>query len=227
MGEILDSTALKSTSVDAYRQRTRDYVNRFGNQIDIYEIGNELNGEWVGTPTDINAKVQAAYDVVEKENAGLGLRSAVTLNYWPSSDCYAQPWENTDTFAAQMPTEVRHGVDYVFLSFYETACDPRAYPTDAQFTAQMTRLHTLFPNARIGIGEIGAQGKDDGLPTNPTLTEKQRIATRYYGLQPAAKAALGDTYVGGYFWWYYYQDAVTTTPTTSLWPTLNTIFNNY
>ncbi len=227
MGEILDSTALKNTSVDNYRTRTRSFVNQFKNNIDIYEIGNELNGEWVGTPADINAKVQAAYDVVEKENASLNLKSAVTLNYWPSSNCYSYPWEATESFAQQMPAEVRNGVDYALLSFYETACSPRAKPTDQQFIDIFSKLKTIFPNAKIGMGEVGAQGKADGLPADPTLAEKQQLISRYYGMHNSLKSALGPRYVGGYFWWYYYQDAVPYNRSGSIWPALEDAFNKY
>lgn len=227
MGEILDSTALKKSSVDSYKNRARDFVSTFGNKIDIYEIGNELNGSWVGQPADINAKVQAAYDVVEKEYASANLRSAVTLNYWPSSDCYSKSWEDTASFANGMPKEVKNGVDYVFLSFYETACSPRAFPTNQQFIDIFNKLKTTFPNAKIGMGEIGAQGKDDGFASNPDLSEKQRIANRYYGMHSALKSALGSRYVGGYFWWYYYQDAVPSNKVNSMWQTIENNFNSY
>ena len=227
MGEILDSTALKNTSVDAYKVRTREFASTFGNKIDIYEIGNELNGSWVGQPADINAKVQASYDVIEKEFASSNLRSAITLNYWPSSDCYGKSWEDTASFANGMPAEVKNGVDYVFLSFYETACSPRAKPTNQQFIEIFNKLKTIFPNAKIGMGEIGAQGKVDGLASNPSLTEKQQIANRYYGMHSALKTALGNRYVGGYFWWYYYQDAVPSNKANSMWQTLETNFNSY
>ncbi len=227
MGEILDSTGLGNMSVENYRTRSRNFVNAFSDKIDVWEIGNELNGEWVGQPADIRAKTQAAYDVVEKENATLNLRSAVTLNYWPSSDCYSSSWEDTETFANSLSSEIKNGVDYVLLSFYETACDPRAKPTDQQFITIFNKLKTIFPNAKIGMGEVGAQGKDDGLPTNPSLSEKQTIANRYYGMHNALKTALGARYVGGYFWWYYYQDAVPYNRSQSMWQTLEDNFNKY
>lgn len=227
MGEILDSTGLESISVANYKTRAQNFVSAFGNKIDIWEIGNELNGEWVGTPTDINAKVQAAYDVVEKEYASSNLRSAVTLNYWPSSNCYSYSWEDTLTFARAMPAEVRNGTDYVLLSFYETACSPRAYPTDQQFIDVFNQLKTIFPNSKLGMGEIGAQGKDDGLSSDPTLAEKQRIANRYYGMHGALKTALGPRYTGGYYWWYYFQDAVPYNKSNSMWQTIEDNFNSY
>ncbi len=227
MGEILDSTAVKNTSLASYTQRTQNFVNTYGKKIDIYEIGNELNGEWVGTPATVLPKVQAVYDVVEKDNASLNLNSAITLNYWPSHDCYSNNWEQTIPFAQSLSSDIKNGVDYVFLSFYETACDPSATPTNQNFIDIFSQLQTIFPHAKIGMGEIGAQGTTDGLPSDPTLTQKQQIANRYYGMHGSLKAALGPRYVGGYFWWYYQQDAVPYNKTNSLWPTLETIFNSY
>ena len=227
MGEILDSTGLEGISTANYKTRAQNFVNAFSGKVDVWEIGNELNGEWVGQPADIRAKAQAAYDVVEKENASLNLRSAITLNYWPSSDCYSNSWEDTETFANSLSTEIKNGVDYVLLSFYETACDPRAKPTDQQFITIFNKLKTIFPNAKIGMGEIGAQGKDDGLSSDPSLSEKQTIANRYYGMHNVLKVALGDRYVGGYFWWYYFQDAVPYNRSQSMWQTIEDNFNSY
>lgn len=231
MGEILDSDSLESVSVNGYKTRTQNYVSTFGNKIDIWEIGNELNGEWAGTPTDLNAKVQAAYDVVEKDNASLNLRSAVTLNYWPTSDCRTYSWEDTLTFAAAMPAEVKNGVDYVILSFYET-CGypdvPYTYPTNQQFINVFNSLKTIFPNSKVGMGEIGVQKAEDfdGMP-EPTLADKQKVANRYFGMHNALKTALGTRYVGGYFWWYYVDDAVPYNKSQSMWPTIESNFNSY
>ncbi|WP_279749894.1 hypothetical protein, partial [Staphylococcus aureus] len=66
----------------------------------------------------------------------------------------------------------------------------------------------IFPHARVGIGELGAQGRADGLPRDPRLAEKERIARRYIGMHDRLRASVGRRFVGGYFWWYYATDAV-------------------
>jgi hypothetical protein len=147
--------------------------------------------------------------------------TALTLNYWAGPQCYAHPWEATLAYAAAMPERVRTGVDYVFLSLYETACDPVQRPTASQLIASFRELARIFPQARLGIGEIGAQGREDGLPLDPVLADKQRIAARYYGMDAALRARLGPRFVGGYFWWYYLEDAVPMRRPASLWPTLD------
>jgi hypothetical protein len=79
----------------------------------------------------------------------------------------------------------------------------------------------LFPNAKLGIGEIGAQGTEDGLPRDPTPAKKKAVAERYYGMDAALRARLGARFVGGYFWWYYHEDAAPRAKPRSLWPTLD------
>ncbi len=224
MGQILDSTAVRHTTVREYRNRTRAFVKRFGDLLDYYEIGNELNGEWLGRPRAIRAKVAAAFDVVEEEYGDLGLRSVVTLNYWPSRDCYARDWEATLRFARRMPERVRKGVDMVLLSFYETTCSPRAKPSVEDFAAILRSLTRIFPGAQVGIGEIGAQGRADGLTRDPSVAEKKRIARRYLGMHDELRERVGSRYVGGYFWWYYATDAVPWDGRRSLWPVLDELF---
>ncbi|GAB1343631.1 hypothetical protein MASR1M101_27580 [Gemmatimonas sp.] len=224
MGALLDSDALAGVTVEQARQRAQSYLTAFGDRIDIWEVGNELNGSWVGSgPADINAKVQAMYDVIVGRP---GAATAITLNYWSGPDCYERSWESTLSYAPTIPASVRHGVSYLLLSMYETACDPPQQPTAAQLGTMLNTLGVLFPNARLGIGELGAQGRADGLPQDPSLAEKQRIAMRYYGMHGALRQLVGDRYAGGYFWWYYHQDAVPMGRVGSLWSTLDALMGS-
>ncbi|MGI5350659.1 Tat pathway signal sequence [Streptomyces sp. CA-250714] len=223
MGELLDSEALSGFSVGQVRERAEEFVAAYGDRIDVWEIGNELNGSWTGgSPAEINEKVQAAYDVVEKH----GGRTALTLNHWSGPDCYEKSWEPTATYARRMPARLRNGVDFVLLSIYETACSPAQHPSPRQIGDMLVRLGKTFPDAKLGIGEIGAQGKQDGLSKNPGLPEKQRLAERYYGMQHELQQHLGPRFIGGYFWWYYHDDAVPRGRTGSLWPTLNRLLHS-
>jgi hypothetical protein len=216
MGEISDSTALANQTIAEYRARTTEYITTFGDSVDIYEIGNELNGEWVGAnPDEINDKVQAAYDVVKKDFASLDLKTAITLNYWPTTNYYALAWEDTLTYAQGMPQEIRDGTDYLLLSFYEMAGDPQVRPTNQDFIDIFSSLMPLFPNAKVGMGEVGTNDADHD------RAEQIRIANRYYGMHDGVKAGLGSRYVGGYFWWTYYQNCVPWNKIDSFWPTID------
>ncbi|EPH39289.1 hypothetical protein STRAU_7642 [Streptomyces aurantiacus JA 4570] len=223
MGELLDSDALSDFSVSQVRERTEKFVAAYGDRIDVWEIGNELNGSWTGdSPGEINAKVLAAYDVV-KEHGG---RTALTLNHWSGPDCYEKAWEPTSAYARLMPERLKRGADFVLLSIYETACSPAQHPTADQIGATLVRLGKTFPRAKLGIGEVGAQRKQDGLAKDPGLAEKKRLAQRYYGMQSALEKRVGPRFVGGYFWWYYAEDAVPRDRAASLWPTLDRLLRS-
>ncbi len=218
MGELIDSDSMTLYTAEEVGKRAEDFISAYGDQIDIWEIGNEINGEWVGKdPEEINAKVQAAYDVVSTRHHH---KTAITLNYWSGPACYNRSWEPTLKYAETVPEEIRKGVDYVFLSIYETACDPYQKPTAKQIGAMLVELGKLFPNASLGIGEIGAQNETDGFPA-PTYSEKVRIARRYYGMHDELKEIVGARFVGGYFWWYYCEDALPKDGKGSIWPVLN------
>ncbi len=219
MLQLLDSEQLADISTEDYAQRARQAVALFDDQVTVWEIGNELNGSWVGaTPTEINEKIQAAEEVIREA----GGKTAITLNYWSNSDCYQHSWEATVPYAQAMPPELQN-VDYVFLSIYETACDPRQQPSADQLAQTLLELGQVFPKAKLGIGEIGAQGIEDGFTTEPSLAEKEAIANRYYGMQPVLRELVGTRFIGGYFWWYFHRDAVKPGlmgDPASLWPCL-------
>jgi hypothetical protein len=46
MGEIVDSFYMKCYTVPEYLNRTKDYVDTLGGVVDIWEVGNEINGDW-------------------------------------------------------------------------------------------------------------------------------------------------------------------------------------
>jgi hypothetical protein len=203
--------------------RARMFARAFAGQVDVWEIGNEVNGAWAGrNPDEINAKVLAAYRVIAGE---YHLRTAVTLNYWAGPQCYEQPWEQTLPFAQAMPQDLRNSTSIVLLSVYETACSPAQHPSAADLARMLNQLGRIFPQARLGIGEIGAQGMADGLPANPTLVDKTRIARTYYGMQADLRLRVGSRFTGGYFWWYYRQDAVPKDRAGSLWPELDRLLS--
>ncbi|EPH06256.1 hypothetical protein HMPREF1531_00906 [Propionibacterium sp. oral taxon 192 str. F0372] len=217
MGELLDSTGIASLNVDQVRARAEAYYAAFGDTIDIWEVGNELNGEWAGTgPAEINAKVTAAHRVISDH----GGTTAITLNYWSSSDCYSQDWEKTIPYAETIPAQVREETDYLLLSAYETACKPPQHPTASQIAETLVALGKIFPNADLGIGEIGAQGTEDDLPKDPTLAEKKAIAEHWIGMNDTLKSRVGERFVGGWFWWYFCRDAVARPQNDTLLPTL-------
>jgi len=204
MVQVVDSQEMAQKSVADVRSRAAQAMAKFGDKVDLWEVGNELNGDWAGSsPGEINAKAQAAYDAISSK----GGRTAITLNYWSGSDCYQNSWEATLPYAQAMPAKLKN-VDYLFLSVYETACDPHQRPSSSDLSQTLGKLGEIFPKAQLGIGEVGAQDTSDGLSDTPNKSEKERIANYYYGMHSDLAQKVGGRYTGGYFWWYFHRDAV-------------------
>jgi len=197
MGELVDSSDFRRYSLAAYRERTRSYYAALGDRIDLWEIGNEVNGEWLGPTKDVVAKLRAAFRHVEER----GGRTAMTLYF--NQDC----WEKRDheMFAwteRNVPAEMKAGLDYVFVSWYPDDC--RGVTPD--WPAVFARLRTVFPTAKLGFGEIGRDRK-------APRAAKARMVRDFYGM-----GQLGARFVGGWFWWYFAEDMVPKTK--PLWRTL-------
>ncbi|MDB5869693.1 MAG: rane protein, partial [Polaromonas sp.] len=150
MGEILDSYYVNTVTVPGYLDRTRQYLSALGDVVDIWEIGNEINGEWLGSNADVVAKMNGAYDLTKAQ----GKTAALTLYY--NQDCWERPANEMFTWAnANVPYRMKQGLDYVFISYYEEDCNNLKPDWQAVFT----RLSAMFPNSKIGFGEIGTSRK--------------------------------------------------------------------
>ena len=191
MGELLDSFYVKQYTVDAYIKRASDYVNALGGKIDIWEVGNEVNGEWLGTTADVVNKISGAYDVIKAK----GGTTELTLYY--NEDCWANPANEMFTWSqTNIPARMKTGLDYVLVSYYEDDCNG----LKPNWQAVFDRLGTIFPNSKIGIGEMGTT----------RANAKQDFMNRYYSMKISH-----PRYVGGQFYWYFHQDMVP--KTTTLW----------
>ncbi len=198
MAELLDSSDERMTSTAALRGRVISYLSGLGHSVDIWEVGNEVNGAWAGAPTAVEAKLRVAYDLVH----AAGRATALTLyaNDFGPNHCGDGHAELTPLQFARryIPAAVRLGLSYVLLSYYPTQCGGLE-PTASQLRAHLVRLHALFPRSRLGFGELGLPRPT----TKLTLTRAEQIMRWGYGLNPN----LGY-YAGGYFWWYAAEDAL-------------------
>ena len=191
MGEILDSYYMHQYSVQQYVDRTNEYLDKFQNKVDIWEIGNEINGEWLGNNADVVAKMTQAFNIVKSRNK----KAALTLYY--NHDCWEHAQNEMFRWTLNnVPQNMRNGLDYVLVSYYEDDCN--SYQPNWQ--AVFDSLHVIFPNSRLGIGECGTSHAN----------RKEEYINRYYRMQIST-----PNYIGGYFWWYYKQDCVPKTK--SLW----------
>jgi hypothetical protein len=195
---------MKKFTLSAYKQQTKRLLAAFGNSIDLWEIGNEINGEWTGPSSAVVAKVSAAYDATKAR----GHRTALTLYYNPN--CWEVRSHEMFSWArSQLPARLKRGVDVVLVSYYEDDCNG-VRPSQHQWQHVFDQLHAMFPRSALGFGETGT---DD----NARLAHKRDTMARYYRLHVA-----GDNYIGGYFWWYYAEDCLPATRA-PLWRTLMSV----
>jgi hypothetical protein len=198
MGELLDSSDEKAVSVNAFQSRTLSYLATLGADVDIWEIGNEVNGNWTGPYETVAAKLTEAYDDV----TAAGGVSALTLyaNDFGPEHCGDGLSELTPVQFTQqyVPARVAEGLNYVLLSYYPTQCEGRE-PDSREVAIELERLHALYPKAALGFGEVG-------LPRpvgRASLATAEQIMQWAYSLAPAL-----PYYVGGYFWWYGAEDVL-------------------
>ncbi len=198
MGELLDSSDEQSISTEAFQARVESYLRTLGSDVGIWEVGNEVNGNWTGSYPDVAAKLTEAYEDV----AAAGDATALTLyaNNFGPNNCGDGPAELTPLQFAQqyVPSQVADGLDYVLLSYYPTQCH-RIEPSSEAVAGYMRQLHAVFPSAALGFGEIGLPHPARG----NTVAKAEQIMRWAYSLNPGL-----PYYVGGYFWWYGAQDAL-------------------
>jgi hypothetical protein len=201
MGELLDSSYEKSVSTPAFARLVSAYLTALKSDVSFWEIGNEVNGNWTGPYATVSSKLATAYRLVSAAHR----ISALTLyaNEYAPNHCgdgqgELTPVEFTERY---VPPSVRDGVRYVFESYYPTEC-ANSLPSAASVTAEMEQLHTLYPHAELGFGEIGLPNA----ATTSSDADAQRIMSWAYGLQVRL-----PYYVGGYFWWYGAEDLVPVT----------------
>ena len=155
MGELLDSSDEKSLSTEAFQAHVQEYLERSRASIDIWEIGNEVNGNWTGPYETVAAKLAVAYRT-SPPRAG---RRALTLyenDFGPEhcgdGDAEPTPVQFTERY---VPAEVADGLDYVLLSYYPTQCGGRM-PSSPEVALAAAKPYTRSTRTReLGFGEVG------------------------------------------------------------------------
>ncbi len=207
MGEVMDSYYFP-TDLSTYKARTQELVGQLGDVVDIWEIANEINGEWLRPhpngndatvqveETDIGQMVAAANAIVKQA----GGRTAITLYYnddGKGSNCWQKPVDDWHTWPANfLPASVRNQADYAFFSYYPYKDCPHLQPS---WENDFQTLGNLFPNARLGFGEMGTSQK------SAAWSIQSNLLTSYYTMIDTIQ---NPRYVGGVFWWYYAEQMV-------------------
>lgn len=205
LGQVLDSSQMAEIGLTEFKARVRTYV-RVLRSVDAWEVGNEINGDWLGT--DVLAKVAYAAGHVKRHTRA---RTLLTL-YWQLGE--DDPAHSMFTWVHDhVSARLMADIDDVGISLY-----PEDHPMGAAFDRVMRTLHARFPHQRVLISELGYGSPDLGRTwwwgseRQPTGRARRRVATFYQA------AVLGYPFSGGgTYWWYYRQEAL---PENALWRAL-------
>jgi hypothetical protein len=189
MGLVLDSSSMADVSTSSFVDRTNAFLSAFSGSVDVWEVGNEINGNWLGATPDVVAKMTSAYDIT----VAAGRKTALTLFACSDSDDEHDMFNWVD---ANVPDRMRGGLDYVLLSYYEGDC---GNPRD-DWQAVFDRLRQIFPKAGLGFGEVGAVNLGNDVHS---VAVAGPYLQKYYGMQITTPG-----FVGGYFWWYFAEDMI-------------------
>ncbi|HWX66527.1 MAG TPA: hypothetical protein VNZ27_08905 [Rhodanobacter sp.] len=218
MGEIMDSYYFP-TDMNTYTARTKELVYGLNGTVDVWEVANEINGEWLrqdpsGDDATVNAEETAIGQMVAAASSivkGVGGKTAVTLYYNDDSkgnNCWQLPQDYWKTWAATfLPASVRQTADYALFSYYPYQdCTGLSPSWGADFSA----LENIFPNAKVGFGEIGTSS------TSAPKSVQTNLIKTYY---PMVNTNKDPKFIGGFFWWNYAEQMVPNTK--SYWTLLD------
>lgn len=184
---VCDSSSLKHREASQINRMTNLLVKRLGPYLKSLEIGNEVNGDWVGRQKDIPAKI----DAVSKVALNSRLERVLTL-YLGEDVQQMLDWDA----AHDIPREV------TALSWYPYQQSvPTARPG---WNSLASVLVNRRPATKLMIGEYGTESTDaDGNEVNlATPAERAALIAEVEGLvvQPSFN------WIGGGFYWDWQTD---------------------
>jgi hypothetical protein len=209
VGQILDSSEMRRWSVAAFDRRTREYVDALPD-VDEWETGNEVNGNWLGSIQSVVAKTTYASKYVK---AHTHARVLVTL-YWELGE--GSTVNAIFNWAGAHMGSIAPYVDDVGISLY-----PRQNPMGEPFDRVITLLRAVFPQRRIMITELDydhGRGWWWGSPDSIAPQGRDAVARTYQS------AIMGYPYSGGgTFWWYFVEEVSRGNP---LYRTLKSVYRS-
>jgi hypothetical protein len=204
LGQILDSSEMAG-DLPSFQQRVQSYVATLPG-VDMWEVGNEVNGNWLGT--GVAAKVSYAADYVKRHTSA---RTLLTLYWQLGEDDPAHSMFNWA--AANLSAATLANIDDIGMSMYV-----EDHPMGAAFDRVMNTLHATFPGQRIGVTELGYWDADLGHTWWWGSASDGTGAGRLAVAQLYQSAVMGYPFSGGgAYWWYYLQEGASKG---ALWSTL-------
>jgi len=218
MGLILDSwywdtLNYKRFNYQSVLKRSEAFLknNALVKSVDIWEVGNEVNGEWLfnGNREEVQRTVASVCSLVKNARK----KTAVTFYYYQPS-CVGdtafmiQNWVNS--FLEIYPDAGRN-IDYIFVSYYYNQCEKE----EPDFKEIFSFLGSKFPFSYLGIGECG-------WTLNNRSDKKLETINKFYSTDIKISGSYSN-YIRGNFYWTYQKDCVAGFKSNPLWLA---IYNN-
>lgn len=221
MAELQDSADMQSQTVESFKSRAQTFFKGLKDSVDIWEVGNEINGDWLGT--NVKNKLRAGFKVLDDA----GATTAITFFYFgePGQKNNCIPATQYEMFnwirslhqldlaiekRDPQNEKMRLNVDYIFVSWYPQQCNN----IKPDWATVFAKLAVIYPNAKIGFGEIGTANPQYGSSYELNLIQE------FYPI--ASRIKMPIRYVGGYFWWYFAQEMNTASIVNALYSAILT-----
>lgn len=202
LGEPVDSEDDKTLTTEQCVARFKAYIDGLP-EVDVWEVGNEVNGGWTSADMAQRVHLAAAYAKSKGKETLLNF-------FWQIGTATAEPNSkdntqdcSTDMFTwikVKLPKSTRDLIDYATVSIYMEQA-----PLGLAFDRVMKRLGEEFPKAKIGIGELDYWCQEPAADNlwwyaDPKDIRKARaeVCRQYYNAALAFPQSMG-----GGFWWYF------------------------
>lgn len=193
VGQVCDSFLIRDLTDAQWRARLDTVFTRLAS-VDVWEVGNELGGNWLGDKA-IERVTQAA-----RRARSASRPSLLTLYYQLGQD---EPRYSTFTWAkANLTPALMELVDVVGLSIY-----PQHHPLGSGADRILTALAAAFPDHQIAVTEAGygAEDLNDGpwwFGSADDIHAARREVARHITSVGLGRARCW----GAPFWWYFLED---------------------
>lgn len=205
MGCLLDSSAMTEIdNLSLVESRALEYTATLGDLVSIWEIGNEINGEWLDPKGSKELKAFAKSEVMYKVAKATGKPTAMTFYFGRELE---PPFELFSWIEKFIPQDhsMRKDLDYVLVSYYENL-DGNGPLSERDMDPMFEKLQTIFPNAKLGFGEFGWGEISENKPNSHAIPKsnaaRASLIKRFYGYMPPASI---KNYIGGGFYWHFHE----------------------
>ena len=189
LGQFLDSSQMASVPLVEWRARVDNYVAALPDA-DAWEVGNEVNGNWLGS----SAAEKTTYAARAVRSCCPSARTMVTV-LWNLGEDTSQ--DSMFSWLARAAINW-NDIDDIGISLY-----PEDHPMGTAYNRVVTTLHRALPQQRLLVSELGYGNADLGHTwwwgSRDSVAAARTSVARLYDAASRAHPFSG----GGTFWWYF------------------------